>query len=127
MFLMKAGPQPGDLGVMLAEDTRDRFGVFAGELGNAPTRILRTTAHELGHSLNLFHNDSDADFDCCSGDNTPKTGSTVMNPDRCLAPAWGFGFSAAEREHLMRHPIGNIRPHSGARFGECIAAHRKKC
>lgn len=127
MFLLRLGPQEGDLGLMFADDSRDRFAVFAAELHNDPSRILRTSAHELGHALNLFHNDSDGNFDCCAGDGTPKSGLTVMNSDVCLSQQWGFDFSPAEREHLLRHPIGNIRPNSGKRFGECIAGHRKTC
>lgn len=127
MFLLKKGPVAGDLGVMFAESTRDRFAVFALEMNNAPAQVLRTTAHELGHVLNLFHNDGDGDFDCCAGDNKPKVGKTLMNRDACLAATWRYGFSAAEREHLLRHPLKYVQPNSGVKFGDCVAGHRKTC
>lgn len=48
------------LGIMY--DTADRrgFAVFRGALGSNQERILRTTAHELGHALCLYHSDGDA-------------------------------------------------------------------
>lgn len=127
-FLIPNGVQVGDLGALIAERTRDRFAVFGKAHAGDKRRILRTTAHELGHALNLFHNDGDGDFACCAGEGSPRTGTTVMNKEECLRPGMReFRFGPAEKDHLLKHPIDNVRPNSHAPFGTCALPHEKKC
>ena len=126
-FLLRRGLQRGDRGGLLG-DTRNRFAVFAAESGDDASAILRTVAHELGHSINLFHNDGDATFACCSFAGQPKDGTSLMNPDACLnQKSWRYGFSQAELEHLRRHPLSKLNPKGPAEFGACVPGHAKRC
>jgi hypothetical protein len=74
--------------------------------------ILRTTAHELGHALNLCHNNgNDACSDC--------SGTTVMNQSPRLSNTWDFGWSNDETNHISNSPETCIEPGTGTPFGSC--------
>jgi hypothetical protein len=126
-YMLFRGIKEKDTGVMFAEASRSAFAVFATALQNDPNRILRSTAHELGHALNLFHSDSDADFDCCAGQGGARKGKTLMNQEKCLGPRWEFFFGAAERTHILQHPLGNVKPNGSIGFGSCTAGHQNLC
>jgi len=114
-----------DLGLVF-QDTRDGFVVFT-EAAGTQASLLRTTAHELGHTLNLFHNDGDGDLACCLDAPTwALTGRSIMNQSRCLSADWEFAFSSTEKEHVTSHPEDRVKPGSSA-FGECTLSHRKLC
>lgn len=118
----------GTYGYMFDERSRQAFAVFTTALGNDPAKILRTTAHELGHTLNLFDSDGDGNMLCCQGtDATQKTGRSIMNATRCLANDWTYQFSLNEREHLLRHPKDRVEPGTTFGFDQCIASHKRVC
>ncbi len=131
-FILPVAHESGDLGEMFDKATRSRFAVF-GPAHAGPDqvrRILRTTAHELGHALNLFHNDGNGDVQCCARLGSSRTGTSIMNADRCLQQgSTSFGFSAAEERHLLHHDIDAVRPGSKIKWDECpkTHAHSDKC
>ena len=100
---------------------RDGFAIFEDaftQLGLGNEYILRATAHELGHALNLYHNDGD---DQCSGS---STGTTIMNTLAGLdLAAWGYGWSADAREHMNDHPESSIEPGTATPACSCTATH----
>lgn len=127
-FLLRRGTKKGDLGMIFPDEQRDHIAVFTEEIGPDPNKVLRTLAHELGHTLNLFHNDGDADFSCCSYAFKPRNGTSLMNQNACLDPhAWTFQLNSQERDHLLNHAIASVDPNGKIHFGECTATHRKKC
>jgi hypothetical protein len=122
-FLLKRGTQPGDLGTIFPQRSRQRFAVFADEIGNK-NKVLRTTAHELGHTLNLYHDDGDAQ--CCV-DGT-RNGTSLMNQDRCLnQQAWRYRLEAMELDHLRNHSVTSVNPNGTVPFGFCSMTHERKC
>jgi hypothetical protein len=125
-FILPVAHESGDLGEMFDKTTRSRFAVF-GPAHAGPDqarRILRTTAHELGHALNLFHNDGDGDVQCCARLGSSLTGTSIMNADRCLQPgSTSFGLSSDEANHLLHHDIEAVRPGSKIKWDECPKAH----
>lgn len=126
-YILFRGIKEKDTGVMFAESSRNAFAVFAKALKDDPNRILRTTAHELGHALNVFHSDADGDFDCCAGQGGAKKGTTLMNQEKCLATGWGFLLGAAERSHILQHPLDNVQPNGSVAYGSCTAGHQNLC
>lgn len=109
----------GILGIMWRTATRDGIAVFEDAFAAAlhDEKILRTTAHELGHALNLYHDDGD---DQCSGFDT---GTTIMNQTGDLETNWGYVWSAAERAHFDGHPDPSVEPGTAVQFCNCTAAH----
>lgn len=106
----------GTLGIMFDTGPRRSFAVFMNTLGGDQSRILRTTAHELGHSLCLYHNDGDAwrpSGPIASG------GRTVMNQTAVLASDWGYAWSAGELHKLEDRSKRRWLPGSGYSFGNC--------
>lgn len=103
----------GDLGIMFDVGRRRAFAVFVSAFGTADNaRILRTTAHELGHALNLLHSDGDAW-------RAAGTGISIMNQTSSLATNWDFGWSAAELHHFYNHARTRWSPNNGVSFGGC--------
>ncbi|MGE5342927.1 MAG: hypothetical protein ACM3SY_15745 [Candidatus Omnitrophota bacterium] len=106
----------GLLGVMFDTGERRAFAVFAKEFSDVPN-FLRTTAHELGHGLNLEHSDGDAYVP--PGYPTEGEGHTIMNQTWTLATDWNFGWSAASLHHFYNHPLDRWKPRTGISFGRC--------
>jgi hypothetical protein len=103
----------GILGIMFDTGQRRAYAVFANEFSSSENdKFLRTTAHELGHALNLEHSDSD---------NWPTTGQgrTIMSQTGNLASDWNYGWSAMELQHYYNHPVDRWRPASGIAFENC--------
>lgn len=110
-------------GLMFDLKTRQAFALAEGSI---PARFLRTAAHELGHALNMFHSDGDADPGCCAGDPQAAQGASIMNDDQCLSADWDFVFSAQERAHLTTHDPRFVRPGLGP-YGVCETVHVERC
>jgi len=133
-----AGPWPVHIFLLTVDQWHDKglttpsrrvVALFMNEFSDEPD-IMRTLVHEIGHSLNLYHNDGDALSDCCSqwplGANS---GHSVMNQGKCLErQTWLFDFCPAEREHLLMHPLDSVMPGSGRKLGDCGEAnHQRSC
>lgn len=127
-FMLGKGPDPHDRGVLLRDsDGRNQFAVFTSAHSNS-SRILRTSAHELGHALNLFHDDGDADIPCCASAGR-SNGKSIMNQDRCLDQSrWLLTLRTSERRHLLEHPMADIEPGTRVPFGACTGGgHARSC
>jgi hypothetical protein len=126
-FMLRRGTQAGDYGMIFPNESRQRLAVFTDEIGD-PNRVLRTLAHELGHTLNLFHNDGDATFKCCAYAYTPKDGTSLMNQDACLdALTWNYDLGLNALDHLRNHPLASVNPDGSAPFGDCTSQHQRTC
>lgn len=106
----------GSFGRMFDTGQRRAFAVFANEFVNND-RYLRTTAHELGHALNLEHSDGD-DWPPPSYP-TQGEGRTIMNQTLILAADWNYGWSASSLHHFYEHLESRWRPQSGVVWASC--------
>lgn len=81
------------LGKMWSTHTRSALALFYphSTIQNDDERYLRTTVHEIGHALNLHHED---------GDGT----TTIMNQSGDIGDDWVYGFSLDSQDHLQNHP-----------------------
>lgn len=114
----------GYLGLMYRTGDRKGFAVFSSSFSSGSTReakLLRTTAHELGHAVNLFHSDGDANN---GGVPVAGQGHTVMNQTWTLASDWGYEWHTNSLNHLNSHPINRIQPGTAYGFNECISSHQ---
>jgi hypothetical protein len=132
VFMLPVSLSSGDLGSMFDRKERARVAVF-GPAHAGPDerrRLLQTAAHEIGHALNLFHNDGDGDAKCCAGIGTTRTGTSIMNQERCLASSGSdFKLSGKELGHLLNHPLDAVRPLSGIEWNACpfTPPHKERC
>ncbi len=80
------------LGKMWQGHTRSAFAIFyrTTTIQTDGLAYLRTTAHEVGHALNLHHSDGD--------------GTTIMTQSDDLTGDPVFGFSPHSLDHLENHP-----------------------
>ena len=108
----------GLLGVMFDGAQRRGFAVFMNAFGatEQQERIMRTTAHELGHALCLYHNDGDA---WRASGPTAGAGRTVMNQTGVLATDWGYAWSGGEMGKIIDRSKRRWQPQSGFAFGTC--------
>ncbi|HOT06192.1 MAG TPA: hypothetical protein PLI05_00345 [Methanotrichaceae archaeon] len=102
---------PNVLGVMFDTGSRRAFAVFT-QSATPNEYYLRTTAHELGHALNLEHSDS-SDWP------TTGNGRDIMSQTGNLASDWNYGWSASSLCHFYTHPEDRWRPNSGVSFENC--------
>jgi len=134
-YLMMATTSPaGILGIMFDITTlpfRQGAAVFSNQITaaypiNADIAILRTTAHELGHALNLLH---------------PNTHSTsIMNQTRVLETLGtypdntNYAFRDIAAEHLRHHRFDHVafggsalgsEPHAGEDTGPVNGENRQ--
>jgi hypothetical protein len=72
-------------------------------------KYLRSAAHEIGHALNLHHDDGDGS-------------STIMNQTGTVGSTFVFEFSTQSQTHLDDHPDVCANAGTGA-FGEVNATH----
>ncbi len=82
------------LGKMWNHHTRSAFAIFYlhSSIQAGSPEYLRTTVHEIGHALNLHHEDGDGS-------------TTIMNQTGDLdEDNWVFEFSADSVDHLQNHP-----------------------
>lgn len=95
----------GDGGVMVDQGKRGVFVMFKPAQGLHDAAFLRATAHELGHTFNLHHEDGDP-------------GTLMRTP---LGQS-GFMLSARSQNHLDNHPEDKVWPSAGA-FNDFTNAH----
>lgn len=99
-------------------DTGQRRGVttFMNVFGPGDARVMRTTAHEIGHALCLYHSDGDARR--ASGP-VAGSGASVMNQTWAVSNAWDLGWSAASMHKIFDTSKARWRPQSGVSFNSC--------
>lgn len=87
------------LGKMWAGHTRSAFALFYPNphIVSGSPEYLRTTAHEIGHALNLHHEDGDGS-------------TTIMTQTGDLNGSWDFTFTLDSTEHLQDHPTACTFP-----------------
>jgi hypothetical protein len=110
-----------------ASNERDGFAVFVttvqgscitagtcacGIAATANQAILRTTAHELGHALNLCHQNGDSACIGCAG-------TTIMNQSGTTGPGWSYTWSTAASNHISSAAQLCIEPGTSTGFGVC--------
>ncbi len=99
-----------------SDRTRSRRGcaIFAGPIFqkfhddiDRLRMLARTTAHEIGHTLNLCHSDVDGARD------------SLMRPDaQTPADLANPRFSAGSLEHILDAPVDVVRPGSAVAYGD---------
>jgi len=104
------------LGIMFDTTPRRAYAVFMDAFGGDQQRIMRTTAHELGHALCLYHNDGDA---WRPSGPVSGTGRTIMNQTAVLAADWGYAWSGGEMHKIWDRSKRRWQPNSGFAFGNC--------
>ena len=104
------------LGIMFDTTPRRAYAVFMNAFGGDQQRIMRTTAHELGHALCLYHNDGDA---WRPAGPVGGTGRTIMNQTAVLAADWGYAWSGGEMHKIWDRSKRRWQPNSGFAFGSC--------
>lgn len=112
----------GVYGIMYDTGQRRGFASFDSEI---PTdaEYMRTTAHELGHALNLEHDDGDA-YQYWSGwwifgSWKWSNGRTIMNQTARLRSDWDYIWNVDSLAHYMGHDLGRWEPTTGLAFGNC--------
>ena len=121
MIIVPEFTQPGVLGIMFDSPTRKGCAVFHNNdfIRNDERAFLRTAAHELGHQLNLHHEDG-TDIQT-----ETVTKRTIMNQTRLIKPwpeAILYEFSNNSKTHLTNHPENNVKP-GGSNFYDCNEEH----
>lgn len=102
------------LGKLWNWHTRSAFALFYPHptIVSGSAEYLRTAAHEIGHALNLHHEDGDGS-------------TTIMNQTGDINDNWTFTFSNASLDHLQDHPTKCTYPGAvgGAPFLYIDASH----
>ncbi len=104
-------PQPPGWPLPDAE-IRSGFAVFVNTIANMNNNVptiqgyLRTAAHELGHALNLLHEDGDGS-------------QTLMTQTGFLQTTWDYRWSNRSFVHFNHHPLERIQPSTAFDFREC--------
>ena len=117
----------GVLGIMFDSAKRLGTAVFYGNnmIKTDPKAYLRTTAHEVGSSVQL----TSRRWSKLIANGVTKY--TIMNQTRIIqgpsGDGWpkaiGFKFGDHEKTHLSTHPIENVKP-GGTAFYDCNAEHK---
>lgn len=87
---------------LMFDGARKACAVFIPPTPSSLDELVYAMAHELGHVLNLDHQDRS------------RTGGCVMSSPE----AYALSFSRVARYHLVNHPEGLVYP--GSAFGNCI-------
>lgn len=93
-------------------EVRTGFAVFVDTIASMHGNVLpvegylRTTAHELGHALNLLHEDGDGS-------------QTIMTQTLNLQPIWDYRWSDRSFTHFNHHPLERIQPSTAFDFATC--------
>lgn len=102
----------GTMGWMYAPDDRRAFVNFYKHSTNNSDngKFLRSTAHEIGHALNLSH---------CDGDGS----TTIMNQTGVVGDTYDYDFSSSSLDHLQNHDRDAVWPGIGSRHYACPHSH----
>jgi hypothetical protein len=96
-------------GITVNRGQQKGFVVFAHQCTDN-AQYLRTTAHQIGHTLNL----KDSDGDGWHGEHyyylTGVKGQSLMNPLWKLAADWNFSWSSASLHHFYHHLLNRWQP-----------------
>jgi hypothetical protein len=128
-----------------AGDGRDAIAIFSnsvnamagekqlnGAIFSKEQAYLRTTAHELGHALNLLHEDGDGvgvvlqnPDGSVKSRKVVKAGTTIMNQTWLLSSNWVYEWNYKSLNHFYSHPLVRLQTKSIYEFGEChdVAGH----
>lgn len=100
------------LGLMYNSAQRRAFvNFYKNSINNSDNaKYLRSTAHEIGHALNLNH---------CDGDGS----TTIMNQTGTVGDTFTYEFSSASLEHLQDHDKNAVWPGIGPRHYACPHVH----
>lgn len=101
----------GVLGIMWTTNNRRAFASFYknGTVSSNNSKYLRSTAHEIGHSYNLHHEEGDGS-------------RTIMNQTGVVGNSYDFEFSSDSKDHLDDHPRDCVFPGTGS-FTSVNTAH----
>lgn len=101
----------GLLGRMWRTNDRAAFAMFYknNTIQTDGMKYLRSAAHEIGHALNLHHDDGDGS-------------STIMNQTGAVGNSFVYEFSTQSQTHLDDHPDVCANAGTGG-FGEVNATH----
>ncbi len=99
------------IGRMWRTNDRAAFAIFYknNTVQTNGMKYLRSTAHEIGHALNLHHDDGDGS-------------QTLMNQTSVVGNSFTFEFSTQSQTHLDDHPDVCANAGTGG-FGEVNATH----
>jgi len=102
----------GLLGRMFDAEERSAFvGYWSNSVVSSDNaKFLRSTAHEIGHAVNLNH---------CDGDGS----MTIMNQTGVVGDTFNYEFSSTSLDHLQNHSDDVIWPGIGSREYACPHAH----
>jgi len=100
------------MGLMTDASLRSTFANFYKHSVNSGEndRYLRSTAHEIGHAVNLNH---------CDGDGS----TTIMNQTSVVGSTFSYEFSTSSLEHLQDHDRDDVLPGEDSRDYACPHAH----
>lgn len=107
------GTRPqGTLGRMYDSSLRRGFvNYYKNSTNNSDNgKYLRSTAHEIGHAVNLSH---------CDGDGS----TTIMNQTWAVGDSYVYEFSTESLEHLQDHDRSFVWPGIGPRHYSCPHVH----
>jgi hypothetical protein len=101
----------GLIGRMWRSNDRSAFAIFYknNTVQTNGMKYLRSTAHEIGHALNLHHDDGDGS-------------ATIMNQTSVVGNSFVFEFSNQSQTHLDDHPDVCANAGTGG-FGDVNATH----
>lgn len=115
IVVTKMKNSPATLGIMFDSPTRkgcaDFGSQFVGKKLGDPRFFMRTTAHEMGHQLNLDHDVGDGS-------------TTIMNQTWRIKSVddVALRFTTHGKRHLAAHPENCVKP-GGSRFYSCNQEH----
>jgi len=100
------------LGLMYDSSLRSGFVNFYKNGTNSSDngKFLRSTAHEIGHAVNLNH---------CDGDGS----TTIMNQTGVVGDTYVYEFSASSLTHLQDHDRNVVWPGISTRHYDCPHVH----
>ncbi len=91
------------------------FGAAAGQQQrNVPRAFIRSAGHELGHTCNMIHQESEGGADNSIMTTTPSVADVLGSPTTGAAGVFptniNLGFNAHCRHHLIHFPDPVVRP-----------------
>lgn len=98
----------GTIGRMWRTSDRSGFAIFYkhSTVSGDAKKYLRSTAHELGHTFNLHHEDGDGS-------------KSIMTQTGDVGDTYEFKFSDESKAHLKDHPDECVYPGTGSFYSVC--------